>query len=134
MVLDWKIGTVLTGCIGSESMADIEKVIQGLEFTKEMITFNPLTGKDIEPGNLNESDKTTYDACVGAIALLKPFAESKRPDNLRERHAGRIRVYIGDCPVCHRVVEFAQKHCHDCCQLLDWTEVLETSCEDDFFV
>ena len=50
---------------------DREKVIKGLEFTKAMITFNPSTGEDIEPGNLNEADKTTYDACVGAIALLK---------------------------------------------------------------
>jgi hypothetical protein len=36
-----------------------------------MITFNPSTGEDIEPENLNEADKTSYDACVGAIALLK---------------------------------------------------------------
>ena len=52
-------------------MPDREKVIKGLEFTKAMITFNPSTGEDIEPGNLNEADKTTYDACVGAIAMLK---------------------------------------------------------------
>lgn len=52
-------------------MTELEKVIKGLEFTKAMITFNPLTGEDIEPENLNEEDKTTYDACVGAIALLK---------------------------------------------------------------
>lgn len=52
-------------------MTEREKVIKGLEFTKAMITFNPSTGEDIEPGNLNEADKTSYDACVGAIALLK---------------------------------------------------------------
>lgn len=52
-------------------MTEMEKVINGLEFTKAMITFNPSTGEDIEPGNLNEADKTSYDACVGAIALLK---------------------------------------------------------------
>lgn len=50
---------------------DKEKIIKGLEFTKAMITFNPSTGEDIEPENLNEDDKITYDACVGAIALLK---------------------------------------------------------------
>lgn len=50
---------------------DREKIIAGLEFTKAMITFNPSTGEDIEPENLNEADKTTYDACVGAIALLE---------------------------------------------------------------
>ena len=42
-----------------------------LDFTKAMITFNPSTGEDIEPENLNEENKITYDACVGAIALLK---------------------------------------------------------------
>ena len=59
-------------------MPDMEKVIAGLEFTKAMITFNPLTGEDIEPGNLNEADKTSYDACVGAIALLKEQEAKER--------------------------------------------------------
>ena len=54
-----------------EHSIDMEKVTKGLEFTKAMITFNPSTGEDIEPENLNEADKTSYDACVGAIALLK---------------------------------------------------------------
>ena len=57
-------------------MPDREKVIKGLEFTKAMITFNPSTGEDIEPENLNEANKTTYYACVGAIALLKEQEES----------------------------------------------------------
>ena len=52
-------------------MPDRKKIIAGLEFTKAMITFNPMTGEDIDPENLNEADKTTYAACVGAIALLK---------------------------------------------------------------
>lgn len=51
-----------------------DKIIEGLEFTKAMITFNPLTGEDIEPENLNEENKTSYDACVGAIDLLKARA------------------------------------------------------------
>lgn len=56
-------------------MADRDSVIKGLEFTKAMITFNPSTGENIEPENLNEENKTSYDACVGAIELLK----SKKP-------------------------------------------------------
>ena len=52
-------------------MYDIEEVIMGLKYTKAMITFNPSTGEDIEPEDLNEDNKITYDACVGAIALLK---------------------------------------------------------------
>ena len=57
---------------------DKKDVIGGLEFTKAMITFNPSTGEDIEPENLNEEDKTTYDACVGAISLLKEQKELVR--------------------------------------------------------
>ncbi len=57
-------------------MIDKEQVIKGLEFTIAMILFNPSTGEDIEPENLNELDKITYDACVSAIALLK-----ENPDN-----------------------------------------------------
>jgi len=56
-------------------MTDLENVIAGLEFTKAMITFDPSTGEDKEHWNLNEADKVTYDACVGAIALLKEQEE-----------------------------------------------------------
>lgn len=56
---------------------DRKEVIKGLEYTKEMITFNPLTGEEIEPENLNEVNKITYDACVGAIALLNEHEEPK---------------------------------------------------------
>ena len=63
-------------------MPDMENVIKGLEFTKAMITFNPSTGEDIEPENLNEEDKTSYDACVGAIALLK---EQELPTELKQK-------------------------------------------------
>jgi hypothetical protein len=72
-------------------MPDREKVIKGLEFTKAMITFNPSTGEDIEPENLNEADKTSYDACVGAIALLKEQAKTKvvfgrtKDDDLKQK-------------------------------------------------
>lgn len=71
-------------------MPDREKVIQGLEFTKAMITFNPSTGEDIEPGNLNEADKTTYDACVGALALLK------EQETIIQCIKGKCRI----CPHC----------------------------------
>ena len=58
-------------------MHEIEEIIYGLEFTKAMITFNPSTGEDIKPENLNEDNKITYDACVGAIALLKERENNK---------------------------------------------------------
>ena len=70
-------------------MIDINKVIHGLEFTKAMITFNPSTGENIEPENLNEDNKTTYDACVGAIALLKGQSEEVRQAYERGIETGR---------------------------------------------
>jgi hypothetical protein len=47
------------------------KIIDGLYFTIGMILFNPLTGESKTPDQLNEDDRTTYDACMGAIASLK---------------------------------------------------------------
>ena len=59
--------------------------------------------------------------------LKKTQTESKRPEKVRFWHDG----YVGDCPDCHRIVRFAQKHCHNCTRLLDWTEVLEMPHDED---
>ncbi|MBR3020416.1 MAG: hypothetical protein IKH57_25690 [Clostridia bacterium] len=48
-----------------------DDIIGGLQFTAGMVTFNPLDGEAIAPEDLNEQDKLTYDACMGAIDLLK---------------------------------------------------------------
>lgn len=46
------------------------EIIQGLKFTIDMFLFNPSTGeKYTEPRN--DMDKTTIDACRGAIELLE---------------------------------------------------------------
>lgn len=46
------------------------EIIQGLQFTIEMFLYDPITGETInEPRN--DMDKTTIDACKGAIELLK---------------------------------------------------------------
>ena len=47
-----------------------EEIISGLKFTIEMFLFDPITGETlIEPRNA--MDKTTIDACKGAIELLE---------------------------------------------------------------
>ena len=47
-----------------------EEIINGLKFTVEMFLFDPSTGeKYTEPRN--DMDKTTIDACRGAIKLLE---------------------------------------------------------------
>lgn len=59
--------------------------------------------------------------------LLKTQTEPKKPKNIRKWHDG----YVGDCPSCSRVVRFAQRHCHNCTRLLDWSDVLLLPSEDD---
>lgn len=106
-------------------MPDREKVIKGLEFTKAMITFNPSTGEDIEPENLNEADKTTYDACVGAIALLKE-QEATMVIESENMYTG---LPITHCPKCGisldkylygRQYEGQINYCPMCGQAVKW--------------
>lgn len=48
----------------------LNSIISGLQYTVSMICFNPSTGEIKDPAALNEADKTTYDACLGAVAIL----------------------------------------------------------------
>ena len=59
--------------------------------------------------------------------LMKPLTNAKKPKNLRFIQTDEIG---GNCPSCDRTVRFAQKHCHNCTQLLDWTEVVTWSVDD----
>lgn len=48
----------------------IKEIIDGLKFTVDMFLFDPITGETFaEPRN--DMDKTTIDACKGAIKLLE---------------------------------------------------------------
>jgi hypothetical protein len=47
-----------------------EEIIQGLQFTIDMFLPDPLTGEPITKPR-NGMDKTTIDACKGAIELLE---------------------------------------------------------------
>lgn len=52
-----------------------EEIISGLKFTVEMFLFDPATGeKYTEPRN--DMDKTTIDACRGAIELLNQMRDA----------------------------------------------------------
>lgn len=86
---------------------DREHVIKGLEFTKAMITFNPSTGEDIEPENLNEDNKITYDACIGAVALLKEqetveghWIPIESPTGVEAFGIKEMTVQVVRCSVC----------------------------------
>ncbi len=47
-----------------------DKIISGLKMTMELFLFDPSTGETCEPDDLNELNRTTYDACKGAVELL----------------------------------------------------------------
>ena len=48
-----------------------EEIIDGLKFTMEMCLYNPTDGSMRPVSTLNDMDKTTYDACEGAIKALE---------------------------------------------------------------
>ena len=57
--------------VGGDLMELIEKVKHGLQYTIEMFLFDPGTGYTKDPDDLNAADRITFDACIGAIDLLK---------------------------------------------------------------
>lgn len=61
--------------MSSNGITSDAEVISGLNYTMRMICFNPLTGEVKDPDTLNEADKTTYDACAGAIELLTRYGD-----------------------------------------------------------
>lgn len=78
-----------------------EEIIGGLKFTVDMFLFDPSTGETYtEPRN--DMDKTTIDACKGAIELLEqePILDKIRAEIENHR---RKTMYIdpydlvGDC-------------------------------------
>lgn len=55
----------------------IEEIINGLEFTVEMFLSDPFTGEKYTKPR-NDMDKTTIEACKGAIKILKEIKNENR--------------------------------------------------------
>lgn len=99
-------------------MADIEKVISGLQYTVEMVLFDPATGYSKDPDDLNDLDRITYDACIGAIALLKE-QEAKMVKVIK--NAYNEEFYC--CPNCDKQFYGYFKrplYCDQCGQAVKW--------------
>jgi hypothetical protein len=47
-----------------------EDIISGLKMTIGLFLFDPTTGNTLEKHMLNDTDRTTVEACEGAIKLL----------------------------------------------------------------
>ena len=74
-----------------------KEIIDGLKFTVDLFLFNPSTGEKLtEPRN--DMDKTTIDACKGAIELLeqKPSREIEDYENEIEDLHNRLDIAEGD--------------------------------------
>lgn len=62
-----------------------EEIINGLKMSIDLMLFDPTTGEVKEPHQLNDMDRTSYEAFKGAMEIL---AQPKRmrgrwiPDNL----------------------------------------------------
>lgn len=81
-----------------------EQIISGLKFTEEMFLFDPSTGeKFTEPRNY--MDKTTIDACRGAIKLLKQMPPKGHWIMKNNFIAGEYRPYAYMCSECGFKIE-----------------------------
>lgn len=99
----------------------LQEIIDGLQMTIDLCLYNPNTGETItEPRN--DMDKTTVDACKGAIELLEQVPCENVPD-LYECPCGYgwdknkvVRHHF--CPNCGRAVDGSikteQEPCDDC--------------------
>lgn len=72
---------------------EIKKGICALEYTKAMISFDPITGED---RSLNEEDERTVRGCEAGIKALKMIEKCRWHD---------LRKNPNDLPKCGEVVE-----------------------------
>lgn len=70
-----------------------DKIIDGLKMTMELIVFDPSTGETIDPDKLNDLNRTTYDACNGAIEAL---SSSEIPNSSDTIPVDWIQKYADD--------------------------------------
>jgi len=68
-----------------------EEIIQGLQFTIDMFLSDPLTGEPITKPR-NDMDKTTIDACKGAIEELQDNSYELWKESYEVEHERNIRL------------------------------------------
>lgn len=84
---------------------NINKIIEGLHFSIDMMLFNPMTGQYKDPNELNEDDRISYEAYSEAIEELKKIVYCKdckhRPiDNRTKERPTGFNIEFPDykCP------------------------------------
>lgn len=122
-----------------------EEIIDGLKFTVDMFLFDPSTGEIYtEPGNDNDMDKITIDACKGAIELLEQEPKTghckdckwwKDSDGIYRRGCGAE----SQCPINRREVLEGNGYCFlfepqaeviSDANMKMWEEIFEAESED----
>ncbi len=117
-----------------------KEIIDGLKFTMDMILFDPSTGEVKIKEQLNDLDRTTYDACEGAIEIIKNLPHKIPNKNIPQKPILNPNFVMKPmCPVCYTVV-VTKKHnvdwyngrvettlikhekCSCCGQLIDWED------------
>lgn len=104
---------------GSEVEMKTKKIIDGLYFTIGMMLFNPTTGETKTPNELNEDDRYTYDACMGAIEALK-VREPVRPGIGIIHNDDGSKSYFLHCPLDGTIFDEGDKYCRKCGRVVKW--------------
>ena len=79
-----------------------EEIISGLKFTIEMFLLDPITGETFKEPR-NDMDKTTIDACRGAIELLE-----QEPRKGRWIRVDKDKLRCSKCDVIHFIAQYPQ--------------------------
>lgn len=100
----------------------IKKIIDGLYFTVGMMLFNPATGESKTPDELNEDDRYTYDACMGAIEKLKTFSMAGEPISPIKHYVpdGKRESAAWQCGSCLIDIGYGVNYCYNCGKKVRW--------------
>ena len=93
-----------------------KEIINGLKMSMDLTLFDPSTGEVMEPWQLNEVNRTAYEAYKGAIELLEemPSAQPERP---KGKWIHQVKFSRVECDQCGKVFRnsFAPKNfCPNC--------------------
>ena len=72
-----------------------KEIINGLKMSMDLTLFDPSTGEVMEPWQLNEVNRTAYEAYKGAIELLEEMP-SAQPEHKTGRWIWQKRFYTFD--------------------------------------
>lgn len=100
-----------------------EEIIGGLQFTVDMFLFDPNTGETYtEPRN--DMDKTTINACKGAIELLEQTDWIPCSERLPENYVHVLCQFtlggMGECYLAHGVFHVVGGLVMTCNEVIAW--------------